>query len=179
MEGDVREVKRAAESIGREMKEKSAAKMREMAGALAEKGGMPKDILGIGDAMVEGIYGQAYRLYNAGKYREASQLFRLLIMLNSVEPKYCMGMAACCHMLKEYAIAVQMYTTCGALDPENPVPHFHASDCYLQMEDPLSALLALEMAVKRAGEQPHYAVLKDRALLTMASLREEIAREKE
>lgn len=175
MKGDPQRVKRAAETVGAEMGEEVSAKMKGMAGELLQKGQVPKDLLGINDAMMEGIYGQAYRLYNTGKYRDAMQLFRLLIMLNASEAKYTMGLAACFHMLKDFRSAVETYAICGMLDPSNPIPHFHASDCYIQMGDMLAALISLEMAVKRSGNKPEYATLKDRALLTMQSLRKEVA----
>lgn len=175
MKGDPQRVKRAAETVGSEIAEESSTKMKGMAGEVLQKGQVPKDILGINDAMMEGIYGQAYRLYNTGKYKDAMQLFRLLIMLNASETKYTMGLAACFHMLKEYRSAVETYAICGVLDMTNPIPHFHASDCYIQMGDPLAALVSLEMAIKRSGNKPEYATLKDRALLTIQSLRKDVA----
>jgi type III secretion system low calcium response chaperone LcrH/SycD len=179
MQGDTQRVKEATDIVGHELKAKSADQLQNMTSGLIQKGGVPKDFLGVSDAMIEGIYGQAYRLYNTGKYNDATQLFRLLVMLNATEFKYCMGLAACYHMQKEYKSAVETYTVCSLLESDNPVPHFHASDCYIQMQNPVSALVVLEMAVKRAGNQAQYATLKDRALLTMASLRKEIARLKE
>lgn len=175
MEGDVQKARKAAAVVGREIKKEGGkAKMEKMAVDLMKKGAVPKDLLGIGDAMVEGIYSQAYRLYNTGKYRDAAQLFRLLVMLNVTEAKYCMGLAACFHMLKEYPGALNGYVSCSMIDPESPLPHFHASDCHLHMNNPIGALVALEMAVKRAGDKPQYATLRDRALLTIEGLRKQI-----
>lgn len=174
MPGDLGQMRQAAASIGASIKEQASAKMEGMVGELLKKGASVKDLFGLGDAMVEGIYGQAYRLYNTGKYRDACQLFRLLIMLDAMEPKYRMGMAACFHMLKEFKNAVDTYAFCGVLDPANPIPHFHASDCYIQMGSALSALVSLEMAVKRAEGKPQFATLRDRALMTIESLRREI-----
>lgn len=146
----------------------------DLSNKILQKGMIPKDALGLSDAVVEGIYAQAYRLYNTGKYVEASHLFRMLIMLNVSEAKYLLGLAACFHMLKEYQNAVQTYTMCAMLDPENPIPHYHASDCYVQMKDPLSAIIALDLAVKRAGEKPEYAKIKERALLSIESLKTQL-----
>ena len=42
-------------------------------------------------------------------------------MLNAMEPKYILGLAACFHMLKEYFNAIQTYTMCSALDLQNPI----------------------------------------------------------
>jgi len=174
MKSEQFQIKKATEEVGTAIKTEKSKEIHEAADKVVKQGMMPRDAMGLSDAMVEGIYGQAYRLYNTGKYKDASQLFRLLIMLNSTESKYAMGLAACFHMLKEYKNAVSTYSICGVIDPENPIPHFHASDCYTHMEDPVSALIALEMAVKRAGDKPEYQTLKDRALLSIDALKQEI-----
>lgn len=134
-----------------------------------------KDILGVTDESAEGIYGQAYLLYNTGRYRDAGEVFRLLIALNSTEPKYLIGLAACYHMMKEYQSAGSTYNLASIIDPENPIPFFHASDCYLQLGDKASAASMLEMAVKRAVNKPQYATLKQRAEITLDTLKKEIA----
>lgn len=175
MKGEQHRLTKAAEEIGASIGKEKAPEMQQVASKIVQDGMMPKDMMGLSDAMVEGIYGQAYRLYNTGKYRDASQLFRLLIMLNSTDSKYAMGLAACFHMLKEYKNAVSTYAICGVIDPENPVPHYHASDCYINLQDPSSALIALEMAVKRSGNKPEFQTLKDRAQMTIDALKKESA----
>lgn len=179
MQGGRSDIRKAVEEMSRGLEADQAQKLEQVASKIVGQGVPPKDALGLNDQMVEGIYAQAYRLYNTGKYKDASQLFRLLIMLNGAEPKYSLGLAACYHMAKDYDSAIATYTTCGMLDPSNPIPHYHASDCYLQMGDKVSAMIALEMAVKRSASKSEYSQLKDRALLTIASLREEIAKPKQ
>ncbi|PJD93770.1 MAG: CesD/SycD/LcrH family type III secretion system chaperone [Parachlamydia sp.] len=174
MKGEKSQIKKAASNVGAELKQEKEKKVKSATDNVVNKGLAPKDLIGMSDSMVEGVYGQAYRLYNTGKYRDAAQLFRLLIMLNATEPKYAMGLAACYHMLKGYESAAQVYAICAMLDPESPVPHYHSSDCYLQMGAKMSAIMALEMALKRAGDKPQYATLKDRSSLTLASLRKEL-----
>lgn len=178
MKGEQHEIKKAAEEVGQGLKKEKSKEVEAVTAKLG-KGVPTKDILGLNDQMVEGIYGQAYRLYNTGKYKDASQLFRLLIMLNPAEAKYPLGLAACFHMMKDYESAIQMYTVCGMTDPQNPIPHYHASDCYLQLGDKVSAMIALEMAMKRSGERPEFKTIKDRAALTVESLKQEISKPKE
>ncbi len=162
------------DKLSMELEAQASSNMNEAVDELLQKGETPKDTLGMNDAQVEGLYGQAYRLYNTGKYQDACQLFRLLIMLNASEPKYTMGLAASYHMLKEFKTAIETYNICATLDPTNPLPHYHASDCYIQTNNILTAVVALEMAVKRAGNKPQYATLKDRALLTIENLKKEL-----
>src|SRR5580658_2269831 len=78
----------------------------EISNKMFKEGMSPKDAMEVNPQVLENIYAQAYRLYNTGKYVEASHLFRILIMINSLETKYMLGLAACFHMLKEYQNAI-------------------------------------------------------------------------
>ncbi|CCB92069.1 type III secretion specific chlamydia chaperone 2 [Waddlia chondrophila 2032/99] len=174
MKGEQKEqAKKAIESLGTGVGKSSGKGISKLSKDALMQQMLPKNALGLSDAMVEGLYSQAYRLYNTGKYKDASQLFRLLIMIDSSEAKFSMGLAACFHMMKEYSNAISTYSLCGIIDPGSPIPHYHASDCYIQMKDFLSAIISLEMAIKRAGEKPEYQSLKDRALMTIESLKKE------
>lgn len=176
MQSGRQDIKKAIDELAKGLEPEQAKKLEQFASKIIGQGVTPKDAMGLDDQMVEGIYAQAYRLYNTGKYKEACQLFRLLIMLNGAEPKYSLGLAACYHMAKDYESAVAAYTSCGMIDPNNPIPHYHASDCYMQMGDKVSALIALEMAVKRSGDKPEFSQLKDRALMTIEKIKEEITK---
>ncbi len=168
-----REVKKAAEKLSEKIAKDQGKDFSKISKDALGQQLLPKNILGLSDSMVEGLYGQAYRLYNTGKYKDACQLFRLLVMIDSTEARYSMGLAACMHMMKEYHNAASAYTLCSMIDPESPIPHYHASDCYIQLKDNLSAIISLEMAVKRAGSKPEYQSLKDRALMTIESLKKD------
>lgn len=146
----------------------------EVADNIWEKGMNPKQALGVSNSYLENIYAQAYRLYNTGKYPEATHLFRILVMFNAMEPKYALGLAACFHMLKEYVNAIQIYTMCSAIDPGNPIPHYHSSDCFIQMKDPLSAMLCLELTLECCEGKSEFSKIKERAQLNLDSLKKQI-----
>lgn len=178
MKGEQEQIKKAMEQTGINAAQYQDS-IKDAVTRATRKGTSPKDALGLTDAMVEGVYGQAYRLYNTGKYKEAIQIFRLLVMINSTEPKYAMGLAACFHMAKDYKTAVNAYAVVGVIDPDNPISFYHASDCFIQMGDPVSALISLEMAIKRAGDKPEFKTLKDRAIMTAENLKKETAKTQE
>jgi type III secretion system low calcium response chaperone LcrH/SycD len=140
---------------------------------LVKDGMAPKDAMGVNSGVLENIYAQAYRLYNTGKYIEASHLFRILIMMNVAEAKYTLGLAACFHMLKEYKNAIQTYTMCGTIDPNTPIPYYHSSDCFIQMKDYLSAMLCLQLAIDKAGNRPEFAKIKERASMSLENLKQQ------
>ncbi|MBS0634627.1 MAG: SycD/LcrH family type III secretion system chaperone, partial [Verrucomicrobia bacterium] len=128
--------------------------------AALKKGIMPKQALQISDDTMEAIYTQAYTLYNQSKYRDASYIFRLLMLLDFTTPKYVLGLAACAHRVQDFTNAANLYFLCAALDPDNPIPHFHATDCYLQLGAKAIASYSLQLAIEAAGEQPQYQTIK-------------------
>lgn len=162
---------KGSELLSKEVQDQFGDSFKELMDKMTKQKLPPKDALGLTGNMLEGIYAQAYRLYNTGKYGEATQLFRLLVLLDATEPKYILGLAACFHMIKEYKTAVQIYMMCAMVDPESPLPHYHCSDCLLQMKDALSASVSLEMAIERAGNKPEYAKIKERSLMSLENLK--------
>lgn len=165
--------KEALDLSSEETQEEVKKAFAEIGDKVLVKGMLPKDAMGISNQLLEGIYAQAYRLYNTGKYSEAIHLFRMLILFQPTEAKYVLGLAACFHMLKEYMNAVQTYTMCSVIDPLSPLPFYHSSDCFIQMKDYLSAIICLEMAIKKAGDKPEYSKLKERALLSLESIKQQ------
>lgn len=148
--------------------------LKEVLESALKKGIMPKTAMKIDDQTMEAVYTQAYNLYNQGKYKEASYLFRFLMLLDFTTPKYILGLAACAHRQKEYTNAANLYLLCAALDPKNPLPHFHSADCYIQLNAPAIASFSLGMAIRAAGDQAQYAIIKERAMLMQKALDQQI-----
>lgn len=169
------QIKKTIDQAGELIQKKQGKEFTKISKKAMKQSGLVKDVIGVSDESVEGIYGQAYLLYNTGKYKDAAEIFRLLIMLNSTEAKYTMGLAACFHLMKEYEGAASAYALVSIIDPENPIPHFHSSDCFIQLGDKASAVMSLELAVKKAKDKPEFATLKERAQITLQALKKEMA----
>lgn len=176
MKGIQQEIQRATRGVSRKFGKEEMDKVEYAMKKVIKNGTGPKEALGLTDAMIEGIYGQAYRLYNTGKYKDAAQIFRLLLMITSKESKYAMGLAACFHMQKDFKSAIVTYCMVTAMDPKSPVPFYHCADCYIQIGDPFSAVVALETAVKKSEGKPEFKVLQDRATLMAESLKKDITK---
>lgn len=177
MKSDETQVKKAVEKMGDKLKKADRPQDKNvtlLSNEFIKNGHMPKDILNLNDQQIEGLYAQAYNFYQTGRFKDAMQIFRLLILLNANETKYILGLAACLHMMKEYKDAVETYTLCCVLDPESPIAYYHMSDCFLELKDPYSAIVALDMAIKRSGSKPEFKMLKDRAAMTLQTLQDEI-----
>lgn len=175
MKSEEVQIKRAMEQLGQKINDPNFQTfLNSVFKDVLQGGKVPKEALKFTDEKTERMYAEAYRLYNSGKYREASYIFRMLIFLDVTQPRYTMGLAACAHMEKDYDAAIKAYISCSAMDADDPLPLFHASDCYIEKNDPASAILMLEMAVLRAGDRSEYQIMKDRALLTIESLKKEL-----
>ena len=167
----------ASNELGDNFKQQRQAAYEEISKKAMTQNVNIKMLTGVSDEKEEAIYGQAYVLYNTGRYKEASEVFRVLILLNSLEPKYTLGLAACFHLMKEYEAASNMYTICSILDSQNPIPYFHMSDCALQLGDKFAAAVALDLAIKRADGKPEFSVLKERSIITLDGLEERTLKE--
>ncbi|MCB1135067.1 MAG: SycD/LcrH family type III secretion system chaperone, partial [Chlamydiia bacterium] len=136
------------------------------------KGIPAKDVLQMPPEMVETLYSHAYNMYNQGKYDEAEHLFRFLMLLDPLEAKYAFGQAAVSHMKKQYEQAGKMYYMCTLLNPDDPMPHYHASDCYMKLNDLGSALLSLEFAIDASEGKPEFKGLVEKARALKQALEE-------
>jgi type III secretion system low calcium response chaperone LcrH/SycD len=143
------------------------------------KGIMPKNVLNLPPDTVEQIYTKAYNFYNQGKYKEASIIFQLLILLDPTVPKYMLGSAACLHRMELYEKAAQVYLLTAALDPENPLLHFHASDCYMKLHAPELALLELKNTIACAKDKQEFQIVKERAMMMLETVQAQIQARKE
>jgi len=153
--------------------------LQAMYGAIS-KGIMPKQILNLDDETLEGLYSQAFMLYNQGKYKDASYIFVVLMLLDPNQFKFQLGAAACLHRLGKYEKAAQVYLLCSALEQQNPLPHFHAADCYIKMQAFPLAEMCLKNAITCCGDKPEHALIKERAILMLKACEQEsIALEKE
>lgn len=138
---------------------------------MLEHGISPSETLKIPDEIMEGLYAEAYNLYNQGKYQDATYLFKFLVMMKGREYKYVLGLAATMHMKKEWVTAATMYEMASLLAMNNPVPLYHASDCYINADMIPKAIDALERAIERSEISKEYEILKKRAELTLKNLR--------
>lgn len=151
-------------------------KLKKFAKDLTE-GVLPKDAMGLSDEYIEGMYAFGYRLYTTGKYDQAAQIFRLLVMLNPSESKFLLGLAACYHMKKDYDKASNTYMLCSVLSPMDPLPYYHISDCFVEMEDYPMAVKSLQLCIYHASARPEYETVKNRAEVSLEALNLRLGRE--
>lgn len=134
----------------------------------------PRHAMGISPELMELLYTFGFNAYNAGKYEDALQTFKMLNFLEPLSPKYVMGQAATHHKLKEYEKAIELYFTMAVLDQETPVPYFHIADCYEQLNNPQGVLICLGGAVSRCGMDQRFAKLKGKCYSLIKKWKKEL-----
>ena len=77
----------------------------------------------------ETFYVYAYSLYQSGKAKEASEVFEILCARDPLESTYWTGLAASLQECREWERATKAWAMNALLEPEDPLPHFHAAQC--------------------------------------------------
>lgn len=116
---------------------------------------------GVSPWEMEEIYNQAYEYYHADRYEDSTIVFRWLVMLNPFEIRYWMGIGANTQILGKFEKALHHYAIASLLDCENPLPHYHAYECYLSNKDAGNAEKALLLAFERTLDKPEYQSLRE------------------
>jgi len=174
-------IKSTVAKCGKKLTDEEKRQHEEALAKVFIEGIPPKDAMGITDDMMKALYGYAYNLYQGGKYEEANHAFRLLCMFEPGNGKYSLGLAACHHMQKHYQHAIEAYMLTAYVEPDNPLPFYHISDCYQQIGEPWCAVFALNNMLDRIDveKNPEYAMVKDRAVMTLEKLKKELGASEE
>jgi type III secretion system low calcium response chaperone LcrH/SycD len=96
------------------------------------------------------LYSQGYSFYQKGHYRQAVEIFRLLTVRNPFEKNYWFSLASALQEEKEYGLALQAWAMTALVEQNNPLPHFHAAECYFSLNQKRDAFLALFEAKERS-----------------------------
>jgi len=116
---------------------------------------------GISGFELEEVYAEAHMHYAQDAFLEAATAFRWLVFFNTFVPKYWMGLAASLQMLEKYDKALHAYALSALLDSHNPYPHFHAYECYVELNNKEDADKALELAYRRTQGKAAYTQLRN------------------
>ncbi|MEI6531314.1 MAG: tetratricopeptide repeat protein [Chlamydiota bacterium] len=96
------------------------------------------------------LYDRAVSSYREGSSEESLGLFAKLVLMEPLSFDYWMGMASSLHQSKNYIKALSCYAIVALLDAEDPSPHFHAAQIFLQQGNELEFSKAVELAYARA-----------------------------
>lgn len=159
------EVHDIIEKLGDKIPPKTAPMVEEVITKMRADNLLPKDALGFSPEVIEVIYQQGYNLFQSGKYKDALLIFTNLWQLDPTNSRYPFAIAACYHYSKDYLNAAANYIFYKYMDPLNPIPCFHLYDCYVKINEPISALYEIQEALVLSDKNPRYAQLKEKIQL--------------
>lgn len=118
------------------------------------------EILGIDASQVSPIplekerelYAAAYGLYEKEEYRQAAQLFTQLVLADPFSEHFWQGLASSKQMSRDHNAAMHAWSMVALLKDGDPMPHFHAAECLLCLEQKEEALKALDAALSMCND---------------------------
>jgi type III secretion system low calcium response chaperone LcrH/SycD len=96
------------------------------------------------------LYSLGINLYEQEDYTQATIIFQRLVLAKSHEKKFWMALGASLQMKKHYEDALTSWAIASLIQDEDPLPHFHAAECLLCIENEEQAKKALQEAKKRS-----------------------------
>lgn len=94
-----------------------------------------KELQGIPDSVMEGIYAHAYEFYQLSRFDDAEVFFQFLCLHDPFNPEYKMGLAATYQQKKQYQRAIHAYEAMLAFAQSDHRPKLHIGQCYLFLKN--------------------------------------------
>lgn len=130
-----------------------------------------QDATGINDETLEEIYSLAYGYYDQGKYKESLSLFYLLTGISPKTYKYVFGLASSFHQMQAYEDAAFGFYLAFNLEPDNPLPAYYTTDCFLKLGLLEEATECAEVTILACDGRPEFQELKKRCELIRESIK--------
>lgn len=117
-----------------------------------QNGGTIKDLKGVDDGLMEGVYAYAHRFYTNGQLDEAETFFRFLCLYDFYNGEYALGLAAVYQMKGDFQKAIDIYALAYTFLRNDYRPILHAGQCQLSLGKPELARDAFEMVVQSSTD---------------------------
>lgn len=109
------------------------------------------------------LYTIGYGLYEAGDFAQAKTVFHQLVLAKPLQSEYWFCMGSCLQMERSFTEALSAWAMCALLDGQNPLPHFHAAECYFSLSDIAEGKKAIQLFLQLAQESPEFEIEVKRA----------------
>jgi len=119
-----------------------------------------KEIHGISDEQMEGLYGLAYQFYNQGRLDEAEKFFKFLCIYDFYSVDFLMGLAAVYQLKEMYQKAADLYAVAFAQGDADYRPMLYAGQCQLAMGKSGKASQCFKVVVECATDDALKAAAK-------------------
>lgn len=153
------------ERYGSELSPAEQEKAHHVLEEVCINGKTPGNVMNISKAILDWSYMNAYKLYQTGNFKDAVPTFRVLVWLDPTRFEFAFGLAACYQMLKDYENAIICYMKLSARFPDNPLPMFHAADCFKKKNLHSVCYAALQEVIRICGNDPRYSKIAEKSRL--------------
>ncbi len=133
--------------------------------------GIPLSVVkGFSDDEIEAVYNVAYNFYQQHQYDKAETLFFFLALHEHTDSRFSLGLGGCHQLMGKYSQAITAYSCAALADATNPMPAFHACECYMALgdwENARKAIIAIETICEAiADEGDHDELLRKVATMS-------------
>ncbi|OHE73967.1 MAG: CesD/SycD/LcrH family type III secretion system chaperone [Verrucomicrobia bacterium GWF2_51_19] len=123
-----------------------------------------KALFGMNADQLEAFYSLGHHLYAGNKYDSAEKVFRGLCILDSMQKKYWLALAACLQMQERYEQAIEAYGSAFIIDAEDPEVYEQLAHCYIGTRNIAEAVKCLREVIRIADTTKRHSAIKERAL---------------
>lgn len=140
---------------------KSNVKAEEAFKALITKGIPLYFTYGLTQEHLDVLFETAYNLFSKKKYKEALSVFARITIWNHFEKRGWIGSGVCWQLLHRYNNAIDCYSRASLIDIKDPLPIFHAIECYIALKMYSDAHAALEVIKPLIKDKPEFIRFKN------------------
>ncbi len=99
------------------------------------------------------LYRNGFRLYEMKNYEEALTIFKRLVLSYPLHKECWQAFAGALQMTGRFQEATSAWAVIALLDPQDPYPHFHVTECYIALGKTEEAQKALNMLMSMPEAQ--------------------------
>jgi len=107
------------------------------------------------------LFETAYNLYSEKKYKEALSVFARITIWNHFDKRGWIGSGVCWQLLHRYNNAIDCYSCASLIDIKDPLPIFHAIECYIALKMYSDAHSALDVIKTLIKDKPEFVRFKN------------------
>lgn len=111
------------------------------------------------------LYLSAFTFYQQKNFALAEPLFTQLCLSNPFEESFWRGLASSLQMISKWKESLQAWCIVALLQDQDPLPHFHAAECFFLLKEKEEAEKALVQAEKRFSGAKDIETLKNNICL--------------
>jgi type III secretion system low calcium response chaperone LcrH/SycD len=112
-----------------------------------------KEIHGISDEQMDGLYSLAYDFYNQGRLDEAEKLFRFLCIYDFYCVDFLMGLAAVYQLREMYQKAADLYAVAFSQSESDYRPMLYSGQCQLALGKSGKAAQCFRLVIQYAKDE--------------------------